>query len=139
MGAIVIAATIAVTSVSLQPRWPVVEDRVDLIEVNHFYDGRGNHVLDQVIFYDWSAPEGRFHVCDWRLLKCASQWPYRDWSHGGYVVLWRDGSVLRRVRARDYRETWTQHDPETGNRRYLPRSARRELRSLPVHGLPLRR
>ena len=44
-------------------------EKVDLIEVNHFYDEQGKLVLDQLIFYDWSPADGRFQVRAWRLLK----------------------------------------------------------------------
>ena len=45
-------------------------DRVDVVEVNHFYDGStGKLTFDQIIWYDWNPYESRYDVVDWRLLK----------------------------------------------------------------------
>jgi hypothetical protein len=114
-------------AVSLQPSNGVVQDRVDLIEVNHYYDEHGEAVFDQVIFYDWSPRQSRFHIRAWRLLKSPEQVPHRDWKRRDFVSLWYDGDQLREVRTPSVCETWTQHDPEQAERRQIPRAARREL------------
>ena len=64
-------ATLAVviSAVSLNPLDGAVTDRVDLIELNHFYDEQGKLVFDQVIFYDWCNEQCRYNVRAWRLLK----------------------------------------------------------------------
>lgn len=108
------------------PEAAVARDRVDLVEVNHFYDDNGRLVFDQVLFYDWCDEAGRFQVRAWRLLKLRSQWPVRD-ARGGYTCTWHDGEKLRHVRAAAFRETWGQHDPELIERAALPREHRREL------------
>lgn len=108
----------------------VARESVDLIEVNHFYDEQGRLVFDQVIFYDWSPPHSRYQVIAWRLVKCRSQLPSRDWNGGGHVAIWADGETIRSVRAAGYRETWTQYDPELVERETLPKCQRRELRQL---------
>jgi hypothetical protein len=105
----------------------VVVDEVDLIEVNHFYDEQGRHVFDQTIFYDWCPVQCRYNVRAWRLLKNPSQRPHRDWQGGGYVAFWHDGSLLRRVRGRAFRESWTQYDPELVERDFLPKEQRQDL------------
>ncbi len=128
MGTLYVAALVALSASGPVGSQTVVRDRVDLIEVNHFYDEYGNRILDQVIFYDWSTADGRFHVRDWRLLKRPAQWPVRDWDRHRYRCSWHDGPLLREVEATDMRETWTQHDPEVINRKFLPRSNRRALR-----------
>ena len=107
-----------------------ISDDVDLIEVNHFYDDQGRLVFDQVIYYDWSNQHDRYQVRDWRLLKSSSQVPLRDWRHGGYTSSWPDfkqSDVLRRVRAKVFRETWEQHDPELEDREFWPQEKRIEL------------
>jgi hypothetical protein len=119
--------TLCALAVGLQPDDCVVHDRVDLIEINHFFDENGEAVFDQVIFYHWSVQQASFHVCAWRLLKTPTQVPHRDWKRGGFVSRWQDGDQLREVRARSVCETWTQHDPEQLERRELPKEARREL------------
>lgn len=108
----------------------VARDRVDLIEVNHFHDDEAQFIFTQVIFWNWVA--GRYEVVAWRMLrtKCNPQprpglapermWPSRDW-----VSTWDDGGTLRRVRARLFEETWTQHDPEFADRSVLHEKLRR--------------
>lgn len=105
----------------------VVAESVDLIELNHCYDEEGRHVFDQVLFYDWSPQDRQYHVRAWRLLKDPAQVPCRDAARDDYEATWYDGWVMRRVRAKTFRETWTQHDPEVAARNHLPKELRREL------------
>jgi hypothetical protein len=121
-----------VVVLGLNPAEDVARERVDLMEVNHFYDEQGRLVFDQVIFYDWSPEHSRYMVRAWRLVKNPSQLPERDWRDGGYQAVWQDGEVLRRVRAASMRETWTQYDPELIEREYLPKERRRELRVVKI-------
>ena len=107
MGSLTVSLAVVVTAVGLTPYESVTSDRVDLIELNHFYDEHGKHVFDQIIFYDWSAEDSRYHVRAWRLLKKPAQIPTRNWSRGDYITVWHDGEVLRRVRADATRESWT--------------------------------
>lgn len=116
----------------INPVEDVAKDRVDLIEVNHFFDEHGKHVFDQVIFYDWSPQFSRYNVLAWRLLKDVAQVPYREGSRQDYVAIWHDGAVLRKVQAETVRESWTQYDPELVERAYLPKEQRRELLKLIV-------
>jgi hypothetical protein len=125
-------------SVCLNPVEDVAVDRVDLVELNHFYDEQGKHVFDQIIFYDWYAHKGRYNVRAWRLLKRTAQVPCRDGRTGAYTAVWHDGHVLRKVEAATMRESWTQHDPELVERAFLPKEQRRELRRLMVEGTSLR-
>src|SRR5580765_6538688 len=64
-----------VSVIGTNPTENVVFDRVDMMEVNHFYDEHGRLVFDQVIFYDWSAADSHYHVRAWRLLKNPTQLP----------------------------------------------------------------
>ena len=114
----------------------VATDQVDLIEYNHLYDEQGRHVLDQLIFYDWSRSESRYQIRDWRLIKSKKQVPHRDERRGLYVATWYDGDSIRQVRAVSVRETWTQYDPELVEREFLPKEQRRELTSLRKRPLP---
>ena len=99
MGSLTTSIAVAITTIGLTPRESVTSDRVDLIELNHFYDEHGKHVFDQIIFYDWSPDDSRYHVRAWRLLKKPAQIPTRNWTQGDYIAVWHDGEVLRRVRA----------------------------------------
>jgi hypothetical protein len=114
----------------LSPQEDVSRDRVDLVEVNHFYDDAGRHVFDQVIFYDWSPLDCRHVVRAWRMVKNPAQLPKRNWIDDTYTATWNDGDVLREVRAGSMRESWTQYDPELLERDYLPKEKRRELRTV---------
>jgi hypothetical protein len=117
-------------AVCLHPVEDMACDRVDVIEVNHFYDEKGSLVFDQIIFYDWSPAHSRYQVRDWKLLKTPAQIPHRNWRRREFVAVWHDGEVLRRVRAKTICESWTQHDPELTERDFLPKEKRRELRNL---------
>jgi len=105
----------------------VIKDMVDLVEVNHYHDARGDHVFDQLIFYDWSSQKHRFQVRAWRLIKTESQLPRRDHRQANWLVRWHDDGILREVTAASRRETWTQHDPELIERENLPQDQRLDL------------
>lgn len=111
-----------------------VTEKVDLIELNHFYDDLGRHAYDQVIFYDWSPDYRRFHVIAWCLVENdVSRMPTRNPGNGEYSVRWydRDAKVRREVRSPLYRETWSQVDPERDNKKLLDEKYRSSLRRLP--------
>ena len=101
---------------------------MQFIEINHFFDDHARLVFTQVIFWDWFADESTYHVHDWRMLTKRNQWPVRDWMRGGVVAIWRDGEVLRIVRARNVLETYTQYDREIYDRALVPVDQRRRLR-----------
>jgi hypothetical protein len=120
-------AWVAAAAMGALPLDLVSTDAADVIELNHFYDTDGRQVFDQVIFWQWHADEGAYHVRAWRLWKQAAQTPWRDRLHGGYVTAWYDGERLRVVRATSLRETWTQFDPELDDRQLFPAHERRGL------------
>lgn len=118
---------IVLTSYVSAPDRTVVKDTVDLVEVNHYHDARGQHVFDQLIFYDWSSQQRRFQVRAWRLIKSESQLPRRDHRHGTWLIRWHDDGVMREVTATSRRETWTQYDPELMEREVMPQEQRLDL------------
>jgi hypothetical protein len=124
-----LTVTLAISSFAISPREDVATERVDLIEVNHFYDDQGRLVFDQLLFYDWSHDDGRYQLRAWRMVKNNAQLPQRNWQSGGYGAIWQDGDVLRKISAPSIRESWTQYDPELTEREFLPKERRRELRS----------
>ena len=129
MNPLILTAVIALSSVAISPREDVATERVDLIEVNHFYDDQGRLVFDQLLFYDWSHDDARYQLRAWRMVKNSSQLPQRNWQSGGYSSVWQDGEVLRKVVSPTTRESWTQYDPELTEREFLPKERRKELRS----------
>ena len=109
---------------SILPYETIISEQVDVVEVNHFYDEKGRHVFDQVIFYDWKC---NYHeLADWRLIKNESQRPVNG------RMLFYDQDTLRKITARTQRETWTQYDPELAERERLPKERRRLLYVKPV-------
>ena len=129
MNPLFLTVTLAISSFAISPREDVATERVDLIEVNHFYDDQGRLVFDQLLFYDWSHDDGRYQLRAWRMVKNNAQLPQRNWQSGGYGAIWQDGDVLRKISAPSIRESWTQYDPELTEREFLPKERRRELRS----------
>jgi hypothetical protein len=124
-----IATTVAVCLITAgsSSNLDVLNEKVDLIEINHCYDEKGQLVFDQLLFYDWCPLKSHYDVRDWCLLKSPLQIPRRNQETGGYVAMWRDGSVLRKVHAETIRESWTQYDPEIREQQYLPREQRRSF------------
>jgi hypothetical protein len=104
-----------------------VRDRVDVAEVNYFYDDCGKLVFTQLVWWDWCGGESEHRVVAWRLSKSDGQRPRLDHPSGEWVSRWHDGEIFREVRAASFRETWTQADVELVDRDYLPKDLRREL------------
>lgn len=127
------ALAVCLAAVAIQPTSEMPEEKVDLIEINHFHDDQGRPVFDQIIFYDWSAADGRYQVRDWRLLKNQNQIPLRNSSDGGYTAVWSDfkaQDTVRTTKAKVVRESWTQYDPELVEREFLAENKRRKLRDM---------
>lgn len=114
----------------------VMIEKVDLIEINHCYDAQGLLVFEQVLFYDWCPRTAHYNVRDWRLLKTPLQLPRRNPETGGFVAVWRDGPLVRKVYAETVRETWTQYDPEILEQQFLPKGQRRPFPKAVVRRRP---
>lgn len=111
-----------------------LKERVDLIELNHFYDDLGRHAYDQVIFYEWSPDFHRFHVIAWSLVENdLSRMPAKVPGQAEYSVIWydRDSKIKREVRSKLYRETWSQFDPERANKKLIDEKYRLSLQRIP--------
>jgi hypothetical protein len=102
----------------------------DHIELNHYRNTRGEHVLDQLIFYTWSNQRKRFDVNEWRTAKCDSMVPVP--KRDGFMLRWHDDGVMREVTTRSFRETWTHYDPEIYERGFLPQEDRKPLFEMKV-------
>lgn len=113
----------------------VVEDRYDAVEINHYYDGQGNLLYDQIIFYDWSDRYGRFVIQDGRRFRVKPDIA-KNWKRNDYAVTWTVGdgqdTGTRSVKVKFLRdETWTQHDPMVEDQQDRPASERRLLSPAP--------
>lgn len=113
--------------IGIIPHDDVPIDHVDLIEINHFYDGCGKLVFTQQIFWDWCPPRCRFEVRAWRMHKSDWQNPRWDWERNDAFSIWQDGDTLREVRAKATRTSYLQFDPELYEREITPKELRREL------------
>ena len=119
--------TLCLALFGLNPVGNVTADTVDLIEVNHYYDESGRFVFKQIIFFDWCPRQCRYNVRAWRLIRSDGQLPKRDVQRRNFVAIWQDGTQFRRVKAKNYRQSWTQYDPEQFERRFVPKGRRKEL------------
>jgi len=112
------------------PRGGCLVDEVDVIEVNHVFDGEGTETFVQAIFWRWRGFEGHYRVVDWRTVRDGNVYPVRRWDRGGvWVSRWRDDRdrCWREVRAPLFRETWTVYDVEVADREFLPERYREGL------------
>ena len=100
-----------------------LDNRFDLVELNHLYSQDGQHQFDQIIFwstrYNYDEP---YQVADCWVLK-----------HTIKGIVWGEKSVtfyhngLCKVSFKNFKETWTQEDPEYVNRAEYPNVERRTL------------
>jgi len=86
-------------------------EHADLLELNHHYDRNGCHVYDQLIVWRQNPATFRFEVASWTLCDTQGKYPARSQS-GVYRVNWLDSGKPREVVSRQFRESWTQTDPE---------------------------
>jgi len=114
----------------------VLQEAVDKIEINHFYDDEGRLVFDQMIFYKESKrwEKRMYHVIAWRLIKSKNQIPIRVLGSDvyRYRVMWMDGKHIRDIRCKIVSESWTQEDVEIIEREFLAKEHRQELMKPPV-------
>ncbi len=104
---------------------------VDMIELNHFHNKKGQHVYSQVIFYERLAENGQFRVRSWALIEMReslNRLPQYDPTVDKVVVDMKmpDGKVVR-LESRLFKETWTDFDPERRDKDKLPEQFRLRL------------
>jgi len=119
MGMPSLAAAVAALALLAGPQVaPVAESthRVDIVEVNAFYDGEGRLVFNQAIFWVWMNDGHR--VAAWSLKPAATE-PRRT-PGGKWVVYFEDSGHTYTVFADSFRRTFTQDDPELIDREFLP-------------------
>ncbi|MCU0715878.1 MAG: hypothetical protein MUD03_07095 [Pirellula sp.] len=117
-------------------------ERVDLIELNHFYDPQGRHVYDQVIFYNRHPGTGKFQVRAWCLVEdreSLSRRPVYQVATGIYRVDWLDSDqqVLRCIESRLHRESWSHVDPERIDKKKYDERLRLSLAQPPKRRKPM--
>ena len=112
------------------------QSTVAVIELNHVHHNNWEPSFDQLIFwewgrcYDWQADETNWshHVMCWRIVK-PGEYTLRKEKGKWVVIFWEKGpnggSLLRRVVAVSYRETYSNYDREVYERKRLPQRFRR--------------
>lgn len=113
-----------------------LQQRVDLIELNHYFDDSGGHAYDQIIFYEWSPDYRRYHVIAWSLVENdLGRIPVYDRNRDLHVVDWYDRDLKRRrsITSALFRETWSQVDPERANKKLLDEKDRISLLRIDKH------
>lgn len=92
---------------------PTDFQEVDLIELNHRYLDDGRHQFDQLIFWKWSPNYRRYDAVGWVLFDYNAGMDAYPSKIGDYWRCRFDHYTGRRtVRARLFRETITNRDPE---------------------------
>jgi hypothetical protein len=92
----------------------------DLAEVNHYHDQAGRHHFTQLIAWDWSPDFTRFDAQSWLMVESYE----RDIR--SVVVISTSGERIE-LFSKNYRETWTKHDPERENAKVFPINFRRKV------------
>ena len=92
-------------------------ESVDLIELNHYHDARGKLVFDQVVFWAIDQTTREFCVRAWCMVDDREELnrvPIKSEINGRWSVVWRDSDkrVVRHITSQQYRESWSQLDPE---------------------------
>lgn len=77
------------------------------VELNHTFNEKGKLAITQMIYWDWDKDNG-FFVRTWHTFKGEV---YRDANGSRYFFVKIDIQSVR-VRAKHFKETFTQYDPE---------------------------
>ncbi len=107
-----------------------VREYVDLLELSHKYDHKGNHTFTQLIVWEHRPENGKYVVRDWTILdsrESLSGFPVRNAKSGMYESSFIKHGVYYELRSGLFRESWTHYDPEVENGRVYPKHLRRAL------------
>ena len=102
-------------------------DHVDVIEINHYIDERGDPLVGQVLFFAWSDRDNRYNLRAWRFLSSVGDKLPMPTPDGGCVLRFSDKGVPREVYAKIWRQTWTRYDREVREQTHVAREQRPEL------------
>lgn len=105
-----------------------VREHVDLMELNHKYDNRGCYTFSQVIFWERSPANGKYHVRDWMIVDVEESLCCIPVKRGGiYASAFVKNGVFYDVRSQLFRESWTNTDPEIEDGKVYPKHLRKLL------------
>jgi len=88
---------------------------VDMIELSHIADSKGNIVFSQIILWKIDPVDGRYHNYGWRH---AQPWMGAIERRGSrWCVIGKDDTERIKFIAPVFRESWSHIDPEQEDRR----------------------
>ena len=114
------------------------QSTVAVIELNHVHHESWEPSFDQLIFWEWrhchdwqeNETNWAHHVMCWRIVK-PGEYTLRKEKGNWVVIFWEKDkggrSLLRRVVAVSYRETYSNYDLEGSERQRLPQRFRRGI------------
>lgn len=127
---------IAALLLAIIPQSDMPTDRVDVIELNHFYNSEAKHVFSQWLLLDWNENKSRHDIVEWAMCRTKVIKDGKTFPHcrnevvatkNGWRLEFLHNGVLRCVFADQFRETFTQFDREVAERETLPKELRRGL------------
>lgn len=122
------AALLLLISLSSSPTIASVQERnFDVVEFNHYYDKDGQLIFDQLIFYRWDGE--RFELIDCRTIRESGYYhnAIKSFTSSNNSILFISNDKLYKVRFGEFRETWTQEDPDVKDREKYQFEARKGL------------
>lgn len=105
-------------------------EHVDMLELNHYYDAKGNLAFDQVIYWGRNRTSGCPEVRAWRMASDSdlhNRRPVKSEATGLWVSEWTESGKRYRIVSRQYHESWTQIDREAEDKKRLPDERRKGL------------
>jgi hypothetical protein len=115
------------TLLAFLPLDEIILDSVDVVELNHVIcPTNGNEQGAYWVWWRWQVVDGTadYYVADWRRYSDVPR------PKDGVQEFWDSkAKVKRRIESKVFCETWTFYDRESEDRKRLPESRRRKLRS----------
>ena len=106
-----------------------IKQNCDMMELNHFYDGKCKHIYDQVIYWRRKPENGKYEVRAWALVEdreSIRNRPIKNVNSGLWESYYKrsgdDYYIL--ITSPIFKESWTQKDPEREDKKNLPENLR---------------
>lgn len=102
---------------STNPNDSLLVSNSEFLTINHLYnDETGAYRLTQFLFKEYNPYDNTYDIIDWRLVETTANGQiikYNIYQYGDRkILMFWDGSKLRKIYIDEYKETWTQHDEE---------------------------
>ena len=108
------------------------QEHIDLIELNHKYDQKGNWIFDQIIYWEKHPHQTKYYVRTWHHAQKPEHYPQKHPTQQTWTNTWTDDkNHTHHHTTKNYQETWTQNDPERDNLKKLPQNQRLNLATKP--------